>query len=1048
MHRAPETGAAPADLDESQSAAVACADHALLVRGAPGTGKTVVAVEMVAAAVADGVRPEHCLILSPTRQAAGALRDRVTSRLQGTTSEPLSRSHQALGFGLLRQAAALRGDPAPRLLSGPEQDVVLKEILEGYAEGSAPAPDWPIDLREALSTRGFRAELRDLLMRAVEWGLEAGDLRRLAYEHDRPAWAAAAHVLDDYDEVTALSRPGAYDPAWILGAAADLLLDDPDALARVRDTIRLVVVDDAQELTYASARLLRVLVGPETTVRLLTDPDSTVQGFRGADPRIAGELAIEWGAADPIRLTESHRQPATLRTAAGAVSTRIGAVDGAAHRELSTRPGGRVEVALVRAVAQEGQHIAGLLRRAHLLDGVPWSDLAVVVRAQSRMSSLRRTLAASGVPVALPAASVPLRDEPAVRPFLGCLEIAVALADAEEPPVTADVAVDLITSPLGGADAVALRRLRRTLRAHEIEVDGVRSSDELLVAVVTEPPDGLLLHGPDAFPARRVAAVVAAGREACLADDANAESVLWAMWEASGLAEPWEERALAGGAQGTRTDRDLDAVVALFGAAAAYVDRLPGLGSRGFLEHVRGLDVAGDSLVARAPDDECVALLTPASAAGREWHTVVVAGVQEGVWPDLRLRGSLLGSEQLVDVLSGRGSSLRGAQAAVRYDETRQFLVALTRARERVVVTAVRSEDEQPSPYLDIVDPIERQADSADHLEVLRPFTEVGRPMSLPAVVADLRRSLATPTATEAQRERAARDLARLARDGVRGADPHAWWALADLSDDRPLRAPDQQVRVSPSKVEPFTTCGLNWLLTTRGGQGPDIGAATIGTLVHEIAAELADSAPDQMHQALDERWVRLGLGNTWMAHKKRQDAHDMLSRLRRYLDSADAGGWAVVDVERGFRARVGRAQLSGQVDRLEQHAEGGLRVVDYKTGGQGSKPSRDEIAEHGQLGTYQVAVVEGAFPESTQSGGAALVQIGAGGGSVAGGKIETIVQPQEPVDGHDTWAHELLAEVTDGMAGATVTAVKGKRCGTCPVKRCCPLFPEGGVVG
>ena len=49
---------------------------------------------------------------------------------------------------------------------------------------------------------------------------------------------------------------------------------------------------------------------------------------------------------------------------------------------------------------------------------------------------------------------------------------------------------------------------------------------------------------------------------------------------------------------------------------------------------------------------------------------VVVAGVQDGVWPDLRLRGSLLGSEQLVDVLTGRGSTYREAQAAVRTVDT------------------------------------------------------------------------------------------------------------------------------------------------------------------------------------------------------------------------------------------------------------------------------------------------------------------------------------------------------------------------------------------
>ena len=146
-------------------------------------------------------------------------------------------------------------------------------------------------------------------------------------------------------------------------------------------------------------------------------------------------------------------------------------------------------------------------------------------------------------------------------------------------------------------------------------------------------------------------------------------------------------------------------MLALFDAAGSFVDRLPQAGPDQFLDHVTGQDVPGDTLALRAQSGAAVELLTPQSAAGRQWRLVVVAGVQEGVWPDLRLRGSVLGSEDLVDVVSGRPRSLRAAQSAVRYDETRLFLVAVTRATERLLVTAVGNEDEQPSVYLDLVDP-------------------------------------------------------------------------------------------------------------------------------------------------------------------------------------------------------------------------------------------------------------------------------------------------------------------------------------------------------
>ena len=1030
LRRGPDLSVRPPVLDEVQQAVRDSVERAAVVVGAPGTGKSTLAVECVLAAVERGTRPDHCLLLAPTRLAAAELRDHVTARLQGTSTQPLARTHQALGFGILRQAAALEGEPAPRLLSGPEQDVVLRELLAGHAAGDGRPPDWPEFVRNALPTRGFRGELRDLLMRAVEWGLTADELAGLGREHDHPEWIAAAQVLDEYDQVTALSRPGAFDPAWILSAAADLLETDPVARERVQSTLHTVVIDDAQELTRAAARLLRLVVAPHARVVLIGDPDAAVQSFRGADPMMFGALGDHFGAADRHMLPVSYRQPEVLRAAAVRVSERIGAAAGAEHRCVGARPGGTVDVALLRAAPQEAAHIAAQLRRAHLLDGLPWSQMAVIVRGQTRAGSLRRALANSGVPVSSPPTVVALRDEPAVRPFLALLEIIGRPNDGDPEPVSAELAADILTSPLGGADAVALRRLRRALRAEELGSQGSRSSDELLAAAITGLP-WLQLLGPVALPALRVAGVIRAGRVAALAAGATAETVLWAMWEASGLAPDWQAQALAGGREGKRADERLDAMVALFSDAAAYTDRLPGAAPLDFLEHIRGQDVPGDRLVAAAPDDETVALLTPQAAAGREWQFVVVAGVQEGVWPDLRLRGSLLGSERLVDVLADRGDSWRAAQTAVRYDETRQFLVAVTRASRRVLVTAVRSEDEQPSPYLDVVDPLE----NSDDPDELRDFTEVARATTLPAVVGELRRELAT--GDEDQRAQAARQLARLAASGVRGADPSQWWALRDLSDDRPLRAGDQQVQVSPSRVESFGECGLRWLLTAAGGEGPDVGAAALGTLVHEVAQEFADSDPEAMAAALDERWARLGLGETWVSEQQRSTAQQMLTRLIGYLDEAKAQGWKPVGVELPFSVLIGRAQLMGRVDRLEER-EGQLRVIDLKTGS--SKPTAAEMESNPQLGAYQVAIAEGAFPQGSASGGAALVQVGKAAGKSAATQVQAPLTDQDD----PRWAYDLIERTAAGMAGATFTAQVNKRCRTCAVVKSCPLQPEG----
>jgi superfamily I DNA/RNA helicase/RecB family exonuclease len=1080
LRRAPAVESAAVRLDERQQEALDSGAQVLRVLGGPGSGKSTLAVELVVDAVRrNGLRADACLMLTSSRSAAAGLRQQVTARLDGTSTESLARTWQAFGFGILRAEAALHGQPPPRLLNGPEQDVILRDLLAGHASGEVPGPSWPAGLGDALRTRGFRNELRDLLMRTVEHGLGPDDLARLGVQHARPEWVAAAQVLREYDQVTSFSRHGSYDPAWVLTAAAELLVDDPSALDRLHERIGLVVVDEAQELTSAAARLLRVVARGGPRIVLLGDPDVAVQTFRGADPRFLASGWSELGevprnpyavGVEPtlldfiepetpagragasghrgtatVVLDRSHRLGPALAAVADRVSRRIGALGGGEQRRRAAAdaPRSTVEVALLRSAAQETAHVAALLRRAHLVEGVPWTEMAVVVRGSARADTMRRLLGQAGVPVEAGSAETPVRDESAVRPLLHLLAESLEVARGEhrgEQHVIDPVrAADLVLSPIGGADTVGLRRLRRHLRHDELASGGGRSSDELLAQLLLDAPRAALMGGV-ARPAARVAAALAAGAAAArLRDDGrwasgvDAESVLWAIWQGAGVAEGWRRAALAGGSTGERADRDLDAVLALFDAAGAFVDRLPTAGPDTFLEHIQGQDVPGDTLLVGGQSGGRVSLVTPQTAAGRQWRIVVVAGVQEGVWPDLRLRGSVLGSEDLVDVVAQRPVGFRAAQAAVRYDETRLFLVAVTRATERLLVTAVGNEDEQPSVYLDLVDP----PASTRLSDEVRPHTEVARTMTLPGLVGELRREVTSPDTAVAERAMAL--LAVAAREGVRGADPSSWWALRDVTSDGPVRSADEPVPVSPSKVTYFNECGLRWFLTAVGGEGVQLGAASVGTFVHDIVAEQPDASREQLDAEVDARWGRLGLPPGWVTDRTRGEAHDMVARFVAYRDEAERERERV-GVETPFRVQVGRAVVAGRVDRIERDRDGGLRIVDLKTGT--SKPTRADLAEHGQLGAYQVAVEEGGFTElGDHSAGAALVFIGKGGLS----GLKPAVLTQEALAGvtDPTWARALIEATADGMGAATFTASQGT-CRTCPVRSSCPVQPEG----
>ncbi|PJI94751.1 UrvD/REP family ATP-dependent DNA helicase [Luteimicrobium subarcticum] len=1104
----------PSQADVVDAAARLSPGAALLVTGAPGTGRTTVAVEVAADALVRGVAPHRVLLLSATRRGAATVRDVLTARAGRTLSAPLVRTVASVAFAVLAARADALDEPAPMLVSGPEQDLLLAELLAGHVAGEGAPLDLPEGLPpEVLGLRGFRQELRDLLMRAAEHDLGPARLAALGAAKDRPEWVLAAQLYDEYQAVTALGagtpdRGARFDPAVVVAEAAETLRAWDDELPGTpRPRWDLVVVDDYQEATAATATLLGVLRDDGARLVLLGDPDVAVQGFRGADPSLVGRasapLSAEPGAlgAETLVLGTVHRGGPALRDVVRRVTSAVPTLGAAAHRRAAVAsssgddPAGddpaaddpaaddpargpsadssgaeSVEVATFVSGADEVAYVARALREEHLLRGTSWDRMAVVARAGGQLAALRRGLLAASVPVALLGSDVPLRDEPAVRPLLAAVGLALTGDAAPDTPDElgvdavedrpedaagdADSAADeralvvaeLFTSPVGGLDVVGLRRLRRALRAEERAGGGGRASDALLVEVALDPARTATLPPTVRAQAAAVARVVAAARTALHAPGADPQTVLWAAWAASGLAARWQRTALEGGAAGARADRDLDAVLALFRAAETFVDRLPQASVASFLEHLASQDLPADTLAAQGSGAGSVSALTPAGAAGGEWDVVVVTGVQDGVWPDLRLRDSLLGSQALVEVLARRdvSGSPDGAQArrAVLADELRAFAVAVSRARRRLLVTAVDDPDERPSVFCDLVvpPPPVPDGDGADPAPARVPVRP-GAPLDLRGLVATARRrAVADPDSPEGAA--AVRLVADLAREGVRGAGPQDWYGASDVSSQAPLVEGDERVRVSPSKVETVRACALRWALESVGGTAPDATHQTLGTLVHAIAEALPSGRHHELADELRRRFPELGLRPGWPTTQTRRRADEMVRRLAEYV-----AGREVLAVETSFEVEVGeRAVLRGTVDRVEAGPRPGtVEVVDLKTGA--SAPPQKDMPEHPQLGAYQVAVDLGALdgaagvPDGAVSSAARLVYVG---GATKGAAERTQAGLDE--DGRAEWV-AVVDEVARTMSGSAFEARENKLCRTCASVRSCPVQPEGRQV-
>ena len=1049
--RRPLPGATAPRLDEAQQQVVDHAGGPLLVLAGPGTGKTTTIV----AAVADrierrGIDPERVLVLTFSRKAAAELRERITARLRRTTREPLAMTFHSYAYALARREFVLAGDEPPRLLSAPEQLLEVRRMLRGEAQDGGVR--WPVRLRPALATRGFAEEVRDLLLRAAERGLDGRGLRQLGLERGRDDWVAASAFFDRYAARFDLAPVPAYDYAEIVRIAAALLSRE-ETRQRERGAYDVVFVDEYQDSDPAQESLLLALAGEGRELIAVGDPDQSIYAFRGADVRALTEFPERFRTAagenaPVVALRTCRRSGPVLLAASRRVARRLPRAPAAAasngHRDLIPGPGvpaGEVRILVADSSTQEAALVADTLRRAHLADGVPWSSMAVLVRSAARqVPLLRRALTAAGVPVTVAGDDLPLADEPGTRPLLMLLRCAL------RPSVLDDQsAAELLCGPLGATDALGLRRLRRSLGLLADAAGDRDRTGDLIAGALLDPRD--LIGVPDgvAGPARRVAGLLAVARDA-ITDGGNAEDVLWAIWAASGLAEQWQRASAAGGPGGAAADRDLDAVLALFDKAAHFTETMPP-GSPGlFADSLAGQEIVGDTLAERAARDDCVRVLTAHRSKGLEWDVVVVAGVQEETWPDLRLRGSLLGADELAEAArpgewgDGQGADVDAAMLSAKLlaEERRLFYVAATRARRRLVVTAAGGEDtdQRPSRFLtelagdDI--PIERVTGGGAH-----------RWLSLPALVADLRRAAADTARPPAVRQAAAAQLATLAAAGVRAAHPREWYALTELSEAGPIVAGGEAVRLSPSQVESFTRCGLRWLLEAAVGAGRSDVLRHLGTVIHAAAVLAASGATEQaVADRIDEIWHHLDFGSAWYSAKQRALAERM---VRRFLDWHAANPRELVAVEQAFKVRIGQVEITGKVDRLESDPEGRAVVVDLKTGA--SAPREDELARHPQLGVYQLAVLLGAFEQLglAAPGGAELVQVG----KAAGVTMRAKVQRQEALadDADPAWAKDLVETVAAGMAGPVFRARVNPGCRTCPVASCCPVHPDGEQV-
>ena len=1060
-------------LDDDQQKVVAHRTGAMRVLAGPGTGKTTTLVAAMSARLVgeDKLQASEVLGLTFGRKAAIEWRDQVT-RAVGGGAVPQVATFHSFCYALVRAYAPV-GEfrEEVRLLSGPEQQQRARQMFaDSVSDGNIT---WPEELREALGTRGLAEEIRTVMSRTRAQLMDPQNLEDLGRVARRDTWTAIGQFMEEY--LSVLDFEDAIDYSELIYRAA-LIASQPEVQADLHKRYKAIYVDEYQDTDPGQVALLKALVSPSASLIVVGDIDQAIYGFRGADEsgirHFDDVFGHHFGApvADVV-LSTCRRFGPTIRNAAKAVidRQRPAGMDQELidkHRNLHVQPKEHdsVEVLTFDSDGAQAAYLADLIMRAHVEKGYSWDEMAVIVRsAVVSMPAIHRAMVSSGIPVEIAADEIPLHQDSAVEPLVHALRVI-----DNERALTPDMALTLLQGPLGGVDPVDVRRLGQYLRQRDSSPEHApRPAHVLIRDSIAEPT--LLLDVPRGQHDSVVAAITKLGSLLIEArkkmnSGATPHEVAWLVWQGTAWASILERNALGFGPAAQRANRDLDAICAFFDAVARFISRGRGKDLTNFLAEIESQEIPAESLAENSVRSNSVRLLTAHRSKGLQWKFVVVAGAQEDLWPNLRMRNTLLMSERI-----GRGVELMPATTReVLEEERRLFYVAMTRAQEHLVITAVDTSASEEGTV-----PSRFMVDVRQHLGLSTFDHRTGRPqraLTVDGVIASLRRTLADAQVPQVVRRSAAAQLSRLAThgsDAFANARPDAWWGSRSVTHtDAYLSEP---LSLSPSGVSSIEECPAKWYLDRQvQATGDSQTYFVFGNTIHAIAEALQrgqlEYDLDAVTAQIDRVWPSVGYETGWEAKASRKDVQQCAERLFAWLVErsevrALAESELVLETTLPVTHDDGTTRdialrINGRADRIEFTADG-VVVYDFKTGKkpkEGNKlPTDIQLALYSlliKLGTHTVGEETQTLPAETPVKGAALVQLRSGIKGADHLPIEQFVTP-------DTHDEESEIPLTERLTNAAVLVLDEQyearfdenNCRNCHVRILCPAAPEGREV-
>ncbi|MBK9549091.1 MAG: UvrD-helicase domain-containing protein [Gemmatimonadetes bacterium] len=596
----------------------------ILVLAGAGSGKTRVLTARIASLIeSHGVPPERIFAVTFTNKAAGEMKHRIGDLLERDPAGLWIGTFHSLSARLLRREGDRLG--FSRDFSIYDQDDQISLIRRLMEERNHPVKLYPPKL------------IQNIISGAKNAMQTAQDLERSA-PHD-PAVKVAADVYVALQRALKLANAMDFDD--LILHPLTLFREHPDVLERWRKRFDFLLVDEFQDTNKVQYELIKLLGSGHRNVFAVGDDDQSIYGWRGADVRNMQLLQTDFGDAVLVKLEENYRSTKPILDAANAVIARNRSRLGKTLRTV--RPGGESIVVLAAADERdEAEWIARELKQ-RVQDGALYVECSILYRTNAQSRALEESLRRAGVPYRI-VGSISFYDRREVKDLLAYLRLIANPSDDE-------AFLRAVGVPRRGIGDSSLVMLAEQARQWNLAM--------LATAERAEMINGLR-------PNLRQALTTFAAQVNDVRNRVGESAPVLVMEELIRVLD-YEKVLMAEGLEGADRWENVRAMVA--GAAewseVISEDDEPGTPLQRFLTEA-ALMSAVDTTAGR---EDGVTLMTLHTAKGLEWPVVVLAGMEDGLFPS----GRALESPDGLD------------------EERRLCYVGITRARDALLMTWARA---------------------------------------------------------------------------------------------------------------------------------------------------------------------------------------------------------------------------------------------------------------------------------------------------------------------------------------------------------------------